>query len=162
MLHIPLGSSGRRCFPALAAEDTPPPPPLLPPSCLLHAAAFRKRKREYWCVFRKVWTSLTFWNQRYKDPKQAMVSYRKYTRTSFATVKGISTTDGRSVQSFLDAATAVIPDLRLSVRAGIQQQHVHRENNTTFIDSRRLKEYSFFALQRPPTDKRKSVDWTDV
>lgn len=82
-----------------------------------------------------------------------MVSYRKYTRTSFAAVKGISRTDGRSVQSFLDTATAVIPDLRLSVRAGIQQQHFHLENNT-FIDLRRLKEYSFFALQRPPTDKR--------
>lgn len=84
-----------------------------------------------------------------------MVSYRKYTRTSFATVKGISTTDGRSVQSFLGTATAVIPDLRLSVRAGIQQQHFHLENNMNVIDSRRLKEYSFFALQRPPTENAK-------
>lgn len=91
-----------------------------------------------------------------------MVSYRKYTRTSFATVKGISTTDGRSVQSFLDTATAVIPDLRLSVRAGIRQQHFHLENSMPFIDSRRLKEYGFFALQSPPTDKGKSVHWTDV
>lgn len=73
--------------PLLPVEDTPPPPPLLPPSCLLHAAGFRKRKREYWCVFRKVWTSLTFWNQRYIYRKQVTVSYRNYTRTSFDTVK---------------------------------------------------------------------------
>lgn len=84
----------------LPVEDTPPPPPLLPPSCLLHAAGFRKRKREYWCVFRKVWTSLTFWNRRYRYRKKLTVSYRKYTRTPFYTVKGISTTDVRNVQSF--------------------------------------------------------------
>lgn len=83
-----------RCYPAgvavsslLPVEDTPPPPPpLLPPSCLLHAAGFRKRKREYWCVFRKVWTSLTFWNQRYRYRQKLTVSRRKYTPIPFYTV----------------------------------------------------------------------------
>lgn len=85
----------------LPVEDTPPPPPpLLPPSCLLHAAGFRKRKREYWCVFRKVWTSLTFYNQRYRYRQKLTVSYRKYTRILFYTVEGFRTTDVRSVQSF--------------------------------------------------------------
>lgn len=97
----------------LPIEDTPPPPPPLPPSCLLHAAGFRKRKREYWCVFRKVWTSLTFWKQRCRYRKKLTVSYRKYTRTPFYTVKGIRTTDVRSVQSFLYTAIAVIPVLRV-------------------------------------------------
>lgn len=108
-----------QCFPAgvavsslLPVEDTPPPPPpLLPSSCLLHAAGFRKRKREYWCVFRKVWTSLTFWNQRYRYRLKLTVSYRKYTRILFYTVKGFRTTDVRRV--FLYTAIAVIPVLRV-------------------------------------------------
>lgn len=100
----------------LPVEDTPPP--LLPPSCLLHAAGFRKRKREYWCVFRKVWTSLTFWNQRYRyrikaDGKLSKVYTYSLLFTYFYTVKGIRTTDVRSVQSFLYTAIAVIPVLRV-------------------------------------------------
>lgn len=147
--------------PLLPVEDTPPPPPLLPPSCLLHAAGFRKRKREYWCVFRKVWTSLTFWNQRYIYRKQVTVSYRKYTRTFSDTVKGIIRTDVRSVQSFYTLRLLSFLTSVFVCQSRNPAQHFNLENHITFIDLRRLKKTWFFFLSYEGLRLTKATGFTE-
>lgn len=95
----------------LPVEDTPPPLSLHHASSMLLVSGSGSGNIGVFLEkFGQVWH---FGTRGTDTEKKQTVSYRKYTRTPFYTVKGIRTTDVRSVQSFLYTAIAVIPVLRV-------------------------------------------------